>query len=112
MNTRITKWLERGYVLFVFGLMLALAIGTAAMSGPDEVMKYDICQFIAQNGSLPDGRDPAIRNALWGTSYGFNPIFSYIISAVFLKIATLFTTDIELCYLAVRLVSVLCITGI
>lgn len=105
------KWLETCYVILVFGLMLALAIGTKATSGPDESMKYDICKYIVQHGSLPDGRDPAIRNALWGTSYGFNPILSYMISAVFLKVTTFFTMDMEICYLAVRMVSVLCITG-
>ena len=52
-------------------------------SGPDEGMKMDICKYIAQNNKLPHGGDEAVRNPIWGISYGFTPIFSYIISSIF-----------------------------
>lgn len=108
---KYNKKLEKIYILFIFLFLIVWAMSTRATSGPDEAMKYDVCNYIATKGSLPDGRDPAIRNPIWGTSYGFTPLISYIVSAVFLKIAYLFTEDIQLLYVAVRFTSVLCITG-
>ena len=108
---KYNKKLEKIYILFIFLFLIVWAMSTRATSGPDEAMKYDVCNYIATKGSLPDGRDPAIRNPIWGTSYGFTPLISYIVSAVFLKIAYLFTEDIQLLYVDVRFTSVLCITG-
>ncbi len=105
------KKLEKMYIVLLFAFLLAWAMATRATSGPDEAMKYDVCNYIATKGSLPDGRDMAIRNPVWGTSYGFTPLLSYIVSAIFLKIAYLFTEDVQLLYVAVRFTSVLCITA-
>ena len=108
---KYNKKIEKLYVIFIFLFLIMWAMATRATSGPDEAKKYDVCNYIATKDSLPDGRDPAIRNPVWGTSYGFTPLVSYIVSAVFLKIAYLFTEDVQLLYVAVRLTSVLCITG-
>ena len=89
---KYNKKIEKLYVIFIFLFLIMWAMATRATSGPDEAMKYDVCNYIATKDSLPDGRDPAIRNPVWGTSYGF-------------------TEDVQLLYVAVRLTSVLCITG-
>ncbi|OLA92777.1 MAG: hypothetical protein BHW44_01175 [Roseburia sp. 40_7] len=105
------KRFEILYIGFIFVLLLIWSVSAKADTGPDEAMKYDVCKYIAANGYLPHGGDPSIRNGIWGTSYGFTPLLSYIISAVFLKIAYLFTEDAQSLYIAVRFTSVLCITG-
>lgn len=105
------KYLERCYIVFLFVMLFIWSICAEPASGPDEAMKYDVCNYIAQNGSLPDGRDPSIRNGIWGTSYGFTPLLSYVVSAIFLKIAGVFTENVQILYVAVRLTSVLCITA-
>lgn len=76
-------------------------------SSPDEEMRYLIPEFIYQYGVLPHGADKAIMNGIWGSSYGFNPITSYIISAVFMKFTALFTTGDMALLISARLVSLL-----
>jgi len=69
------KYLERLFVVFVFGLLLAWSISIPAMGAPDEGMKMDICRYLAENHKLPHGGDPSIRNGIWGISYAFMPNF-------------------------------------
>ena len=66
-----------------------------------------IPQFIYEHGSLPRGDDPLIRNEDWGTSYAFNPILSYMASAVLMKGMSLFTTNEWMLLLSARFVNVL-----
>lgn len=105
------KRFEKLYIGIVFVLLFIWSVSARAATGPDETMKYDVCRYIAVNGRLPHGGDPSIRHGIWGTSYGFTPLLSYIVSAVFLKIANLFTEDAHILYIALRFTSVLCITG-
>lgn len=105
------KYLERLFVVFVFGLLLAWSCSIPAMGAPDEGMKMDICRYLAENHKLPHGGDPSIRNGIWGISYAFMPILSYMISAVFVKMASYFTTDLMALYVAARFTSVLCGTA-
>lgn len=73
------------FVFAVFGFYLAWALAAPFDASPDESMRYQIVEFIAKHGSLPDGRDPEIRNANWGISYAFNPILPYMAGAVLVK---------------------------
>jgi 4-amino-4-deoxy-L-arabinose transferase-like glycosyltransferase len=91
--------------LFVFMLMWAYIQPLNA--SPDEIMRYQIPQYIAEYGRLPHGGDPIIRNPMWGISYGFTPILSYIISAFFMKVTGLFTMNAHALLMSARLVSVL-----
>lgn len=84
---KTNQTLKRGYLICLFLALTIWSMATTSGSGPDEAMKYDICNYIASHGKLPDGTDPALRNPIWGISYGFTPILSYMISGVFLKIA-------------------------
>lgn len=104
------KYIKILFVICIFILALTLAIILPNNSAPDEGMKMDICKYIADNGKIPHGGDEAVRNPLWGISYAFQPILSYIIAGGFIKIASLFTQDLHIYYIAARLVSVLCYT--
>ena len=73
-------------------------------------MKWDICKYIYENNKLPHGEDEAIRNPIWGISYGFQPIFTYMIGAVFMKIISIFTTHQFALVMAARLVSTISMT--
>lgn len=75
--------------------------------GPDESMRYDIAKFIFENRQLPHGGDPSIRNEVWGISYGFTPILSYIFSSILMIFASELGVQSERLFLAARLVSVL-----
>lgn len=94
----------------VFFLCLFWACIIPFDHSPDESMRFTICQYIYQHGSLPQGDAIEIRNPIWGFSYGFTPVLSYIIGAVFMKIANLFVGEAGI-VLAARLVSVLFSAG-
>ena len=85
--------LTSGILVLLFGFYVVWAVTQPYNSAPDEYMRYQIPEFIYQHGALPHGGDPSIRNPIWGISYGFTPILSYIISAGFMKVTSLFTTD-------------------
>ena len=74
---------------------------------PDELMRYQIPEYICKYGRLPHGGEEAIRHPLWGISYGFSPILSYMISAVFMKVTGLFTTSPQALLMSARMVSTL-----
>lgn len=91
--------------VFVFTFMWARKAPFDA--SPDESMRFQIAEYIMDHGTLPDGRDPAIRNANWGISYAFNPITTYMITAVFGKITSIFTDSFTAIYMSMRLVNVI-----
>lgn len=95
------------FVFAVFVFCLAWALAAPFDASPDESMRYQIVEFIAKHGSLPDGRDPEIRNANWGISYAFNPILPYMAGAVLVKIVQLFTASFRATVIAARMVNVL-----
>lgn len=106
-RTIYNKTMRIGYILFwMIFTFLWLYVQPLNVS-PDEEMRYLIPQFIYQYGVLPHGADKAILNGLWGSSYGFNPITSYIVSAVFMKITAVFTTGEMALLISARLVSLL-----
>lgn len=90
--------------LFIFYLMWARVQPLGA--GPDEKMRYQIAEYIYQHGSLPVGDDPAVRNEVWGISYAFSPILSYMICAVFMKLVSFVTTAPFALLLGARMVNI------
>ena len=104
------KLCKIGLVCFVFLLCFSVAVGTEFGSGPDERMKYDVCEYIMENMSLPDGRDETIRSQVWGISYAFSPYLSYIFSGFFMKAVSIFSTSPQVLVVAARMMSVICIT--
>lgn len=99
--------------IFLIGLFCYYLIWTVSQpynSCPDEKMKWDICKYIAEHNSIPDGRDESIRDSAWGISYAFQPILTYMICAVFVKIASIFTAQQFALVVAARLVSTISMT--
>ena len=71
-------------LVFVFYFFWSLA--QPPLAAPDEGMRYQIPQFIFENGYLPHGAEEAIRNPQWGISYGFAPYISQILGVPLMKI--------------------------
>lgn len=101
------RLMEFLFLAGMFGFMMMWMMIQPFAASPDEEMRYLVPQFIFRHGTLPHGADPEIRNVDWGTSYGFTPITSYILSALFMKIVSLFSTDFMVLLCAARMVSVL-----
>ena len=99
------------FLAYIFILCFSTARGTEFNSAPDEKMKYDVCKYIYNNSKLPHGGEESIRDENYGISYAFMPILSYIISAVFMRLFDIFSTDPFSLIVSARLVSVLCITA-
>lgn len=110
-QTKKETYFEYGFIAFLFIFTFLWAAIQPFNASPDEQMRYDIIEYICAHGRLPHGGDPEIRNEIWGISYAFNPIISYMISALFVKITSLFTTEGTALILAARLVNVLFTTG-
>ena len=95
---KTVKTVKKEYAIWIFVLLvlvfyLSWALAAPFDASPDESMRYQIVEFIVKHGTLPDGRDPEIRNANWGISYAFNPILPYMAGAVFAKVCLLYTSD-------------------
>lgn len=103
--------IELVFLIAVFVFLVLWAVVQPFNASPDEAMRYQIVDFIARHGTLPHGGDPEVRDAMWGISYGFNPILSYILSAGFVKITSFFTSGEQALLIAARMVNVLLGTG-
>lgn len=101
------RWLEFIYLAIMTGFFFAWAYVQPFNASPDEYMRYQIPKYIYEYGKLPHGGDPLIRDAVWGNSYAFTPITSYILSGIFMKVTSFFTTDEFTLLMAARLVNVL-----
>lgn len=88
--------LNREEWLFLTGLGIILIFWMFLIpynGAPDEAMRYQIPQFIYQYGYLPHGDDPRILDQIWGISYAFSPILTYMISALFMGVGSIFSQD-------------------
>lgn len=103
-NTRL-DWILLGGLLV---LMIAWVMTTGKVGGPDEPMRYDVAKYIySHHGQLPHGAEESIRNKTWGISYAFYPILSYMVSAVFMSIAGIFSNSAMVLLRAARMADVL-----
>ena len=100
------------FLVCVFGYYLIWVITQPFNMAPDEAMKYDICNYLYKNNKLPLGTDEAIRDKLWGISYAFQPILTYMVGAIFMKIMSIFSTEQFALVVAARLVSTLSMTAV
>lgn len=101
------QWL---LIALVFVLTLAWSFATDLSGGPDEGARYLISKYIYTHHALPTGDLKEVRNDLWGVSYAYSPIISYMVSAVFMWIVGLFDASKEALIHAARLADVLFIT--
>ena len=105
---RYADWI---FIGAVFVLYLVWALIVPFNCGPDERMRYLIPQYIYKYGRLPSGTDPEIRDALWGISYAYYPMLSYMISGLFMRITGVFSNTAAALLLASRMTSVLFSVG-
>lgn len=104
----VKKYNAELILILICFLVYALWAATLPFnSAPDELMRFQVVDFIYKNGYLPTGSEIEIRNALWGTSYGFTPTLSYFLSSIVLRITDNFTRSPESMLLSARSVSVL-----
>lgn len=97
---------EVGILLLFIILSVTTVFVIPLGSGPDESMRYQICLFIYKYGNLPRGDDPRIINDIWGISYAFTPINSYIVSGMLMRICGLFGMHGNTLMYVARMVSV------
>lgn len=101
---------DKTFYLIMIGVCFLLYFSWSVIipfnHAPDEYMRYSIPDFIYQYGKLPTGDDERIRNEIWGFSYGFLPVLSYMVSALFMKIAGIFSTAEAVLLGAARFASV------
>lgn len=99
------------YILILCSMWAVNMKYNSVLGPPDERMKYDICKFIYNNGTLPHGGDEQIRDSIWGLSYGFTPILSYMFSTILMKIISAFTNNPDIIFISTRFISVFCMVG-
>ncbi|URW87459.1 hypothetical protein M5E86_09010 [Blautia wexlerae] len=103
--------------IFIFVFLAFILLTTWAMtqpfnSGPDEQMRYYVADYIYKHhGALPGGDDPAVRNKVWGISYAYYPVVSYMVSALFMRISRLFADPGYSMFKIARMADVLFVTG-
>lgn len=98
------------FLICIFCYYLLWTVSEPYNSCPDEGMKWDICKYIYENNKLPHGDEETIRNPIWGISYAFQPILTYTIGAIFMKVASIFSTEQFTLLVAARLVSTISMT--
>ena len=103
--------LQRPELLFVLGCGVFFFIWSIAKHfnfGPDEMMRYAIPEYIYKHGALPNGNMEELRNGMWGFSYAYYPNFlGPLVSALFMKITSIFTANNFALVVAARFTSVL-----
>lgn len=90
---------------FIFGL--SLLIKQPFGNPPDEYNRYLIPQYIAQNGTLPNGYEESIRIGGYGFSYAFQPILPYMIQGYAMRLVSFFTDSADALLYTARLVDLL-----
>lgn len=96
------------FIVYAFWMLTFVSVNY----GPDEYMRYQVPEFIYLNNALPKGWEESIRNPTWGVSYGFDISLPYLLSAAFMKIASLFSRDGYVLLMAARLPSALSMVGV
>lgn len=74
---------------------------------PDEAMRTPIPFYVLDHGSLPLGSAPEIRNEIWGSSYGYTPYGTSLLSIAFGWVARLLGAGQEGMIFAFRIPSCL-----
>lgn len=91
------------YLLIGISLLVKQPFGNP----PDEYNRYLIPQYIAENGTLPNGYEESIRIGGYGFSYGFQPILPYMLQGFCMRFAGLFTDSEEALLYTARAVNLL-----
>lgn len=112
------RQITRGVIVFlvltaIFILYCSWSSVLPVSQSPDEEMRLDVPKFIIDNGFLPRGDDPAIRNEIWGISYAFNVYGSSLIAVPFMLVAKVVSGSLASIYFAARVANnLLCILAL
>ena len=106
-NTKINNIIFFLYISLYFIIGLTLVFSQPFGNPPDEYNRFLIPQYIAQNGTLPNGYDEAIRIGGYGFSYGFQPILPYIVQGYAMRLAGFFTSSADALLYTARMVNFL-----
>lgn len=98
-------------VSFCFILYFTWSLAEPFQSCPDERMRYGVVNYIFETNSLPVEGDPLLRDEIYGFSYATSPPLPYILAAVFMKIASVFSSSQIVLLMASRMVSILAGVG-
>ena len=99
---------ETIWVIGLFFLFFFLSMKKEFNYAPDELMRYQIPEYIFRHNALPNGNMEELRNEIWGFSYAYYPFFlGPLLSAGFMKIVSVFTVDPFALVVAARFTSVL-----
>ena len=94
-------------MVLLSGLLFAvLAWKMDTNAGPDEMMRYSVAEWIVTHNALPTGFEFELINPYWGYSYAFTPYLPTMIAALFVKAASLFSSELQVLLFAARLVNV------
>ncbi len=120
MQTRIDKMEEESLMKKIFdsrtfisicyyGFYLVIGISMLIKqpfgNPPDEYNRFLIPQYIAQNGTLPNGYEEAIRIGGYGFSYAFQPILPYMFQGYAMRLVSVFTDSEEILLYTARSVN-------
>ena len=93
-------------ILLVYYLIVAYKLKLNV--SPDELLRYEIPLYIYQHGTLPVGTDKAVMLPYGNYSYAYYPqLLGGVLSALFMKVMSLFSTDPKLLLFAARWTSAL-----
>lgn len=92
------------YFSLYFIIALSLLFRQPFGNPPDEINRYLIPQYIADNGVLPNGYDESIRIPSYGFSYAFQPILPYMVQGYAMRAVSHFTTNAATLFYTARLV--------
>ena len=93
------------FYAFAFLCMAAFIFIQPFGEGPDEINRFRVVWYIAQNGRLPRGNDPAVLIPGYGGSYAFQPILTYILQGYLLWVLRHFTDRFDILLISARLVN-------
>ncbi|MCR5737366.1 MAG: hypothetical protein K6G64_06935 [Eubacterium sp.] len=101
---------EIALIIAVFGICFAGAMILPLKPCPDEGARQLLSNWIFKTGTLPTGNEPETIIQSYGFSYALRPYLSAIVSALFMKIVSLFTNAPSALMIASRMCSVCSIT--
>lgn len=95
MNPKKKHHLQNFIIILYFGLYLTIGLSLLIKqpfgNPPDEYNRFLIPQYIAENGTLPNGYDESIRIGGYGFSYAFQPILPYMFQGYTMMFVKVFT---------------------
>ena len=108
---RREKLIKVGFIFACFSMFFLWACMQPFDSCPDEKMRYVIPTYICDHFSLPNANDTSIIDLKYGFSYAAHPMLPYIISGIFMKITSFFTSSEFAMLMAARMTSILAGAG-